>query len=389
MHWYRINAINGKSVKSLYGVSYLYGASGLFKSTTSSPTPTPTPPPTTVTRLYGPALGADSMGNQQIGGPSSGDPNLWLSYRFKAGQSSALKSIRWFQRGGTGYSGGTGGVMRIAVQADVNGLPAGTDLASTSYAPGNPGGSWNSFDVVTFPSPATLVAGTRYHIVFKNTDPSPRTNYISGNALWIEDPTTPRQPKFPDPDFAQFIHYSSGWRLQPEATPTLNLTYVNGAVEGMGYMEVWSNGAYTLGGESVASELFTVSGGDRVVAAVSVRLKRLSGTGALTLRLETSGGTLIEQGQATGVSTSASWATHTFAVPRTLANGSTYRLIVSCPAGTTYSLWLIRQGSAYGFDPRTYFGDGTAWSSSGGAWTAMQAPWGGNTGQSDLQFYFR
>ena len=30
LRWYRISAINGKSVKSLYGVSYLYGAGGLF-----------------------------------------------------------------------------------------------------------------------------------------------------------------------------------------------------------------------------------------------------------------------------------------------------------------------------------------------------------------------
>ena len=30
LRWYRISAINGKSVKSLYGVTYLYGAGGLF-----------------------------------------------------------------------------------------------------------------------------------------------------------------------------------------------------------------------------------------------------------------------------------------------------------------------------------------------------------------------
>jgi len=35
-HWYRISAINGKSVKSLYGRSYVYGASWLFNSATSS-----------------------------------------------------------------------------------------------------------------------------------------------------------------------------------------------------------------------------------------------------------------------------------------------------------------------------------------------------------------
>ena len=43
--WYRISAINGKSVRSLYGVRYLYGATGLFRAvTTSAPTPVPPPP---------------------------------------------------------------------------------------------------------------------------------------------------------------------------------------------------------------------------------------------------------------------------------------------------------------------------------------------------------
>src|SRR5262245_26933975 len=53
--WYRISAIDGQSVQSLYGVSYVYSASGLFKdaptpqpppqSDPPSPTPTPTPTP--------------------------------------------------------------------------------------------------------------------------------------------------------------------------------------------------------------------------------------------------------------------------------------------------------------------------------------------------------
>ena len=38
--WYRISSVNGKSVKSLYGVTYLYSATGLYKSTvTTSDTP--------------------------------------------------------------------------------------------------------------------------------------------------------------------------------------------------------------------------------------------------------------------------------------------------------------------------------------------------------------
>ena len=43
--WYRISAVNGKTVSSLYGVTYVYGATGLFKAVTVPPPPTPTPSP--------------------------------------------------------------------------------------------------------------------------------------------------------------------------------------------------------------------------------------------------------------------------------------------------------------------------------------------------------
>ncbi len=51
--WYRISAINGKSVRSRYGVTYLYAATGLFKSV-AAPAPAPAPPPAT-----GPIEGID------------------------------------------------------------------------------------------------------------------------------------------------------------------------------------------------------------------------------------------------------------------------------------------------------------------------------------------
>jgi GH25 family lysozyme M1 (1,4-beta-N-acetylmuramidase) len=49
--WYKINSVGGKSVSSLYGVSYVYAAKGLFApwgtvSTEPERTPTPTPTPT-------------------------------------------------------------------------------------------------------------------------------------------------------------------------------------------------------------------------------------------------------------------------------------------------------------------------------------------------------
>jgi GH25 family lysozyme M1 (1,4-beta-N-acetylmuramidase) len=47
-YWYRISGVNGKSVKTLYGVTYLYAASALFKAAptnTIASTPAPTPAP--------------------------------------------------------------------------------------------------------------------------------------------------------------------------------------------------------------------------------------------------------------------------------------------------------------------------------------------------------
>ena len=49
--WYRISGVNGQSVKTLFRTTYVYAASGLFKSSltpAAAPTPTPKPTPTPV-----------------------------------------------------------------------------------------------------------------------------------------------------------------------------------------------------------------------------------------------------------------------------------------------------------------------------------------------------
>ncbi|MEO5704833.1 MAG: SpoIID/LytB domain-containing protein [Candidatus Limnocylindrales bacterium] len=55
--WHRISAINGKSVSSLYGVTYLYGASKLFKTVTT-PTAAPSAVPTAAPATAAPATAA-------------------------------------------------------------------------------------------------------------------------------------------------------------------------------------------------------------------------------------------------------------------------------------------------------------------------------------------
>lgn len=62
--WYRISAINGKSVLSLYGVKYLYGARKLFRQVinpTPAPTRTPTPAPPTAAPATAPPSAAPSV----------------------------------------------------------------------------------------------------------------------------------------------------------------------------------------------------------------------------------------------------------------------------------------------------------------------------------------
>ena len=50
--WYQIESVNGASVAAIYGVTYVYGATGLFSGdgpgtgSDATPIPTPTPDPT-------------------------------------------------------------------------------------------------------------------------------------------------------------------------------------------------------------------------------------------------------------------------------------------------------------------------------------------------------
>ena len=44
--WHRISGVNGKSVQTLFGTTYVYAASGLFKAIAHDPRPRPTPTPT-------------------------------------------------------------------------------------------------------------------------------------------------------------------------------------------------------------------------------------------------------------------------------------------------------------------------------------------------------
>jgi hypothetical protein len=353
------------------------------------------------TGFYGPGIGMDALNNTQIGGPSA----ITSSYRFRSATSAALNSIRLYITDGVGYAGGDGGTMEISVQADDNSrvhAPSGTIIASTFIRPGNPI-SIGPLPLISFPSPAILVAGRLYHIVFRNTDQSPSVNYISLDGIYMYEPTVPRQPRFSDTDWGQPTRYGSGpWRDQTNTVPILQLNYADGTVQGEGHIQTWLKTAEDISGVAMAREAFTVSGESRTVSSASVRLMRISGTSPLTVRLETAAGVLVEQGTipASAIPIGvpgdhrgpghATWATYSFATTRTLTSGQVYNLVLSAAADTTYSIFAIRKGQDYGFSPATYFGVGHAQYNLGDGWVFFDQPGGTpNLDESDLQFYFR
>jgi len=72
----------------------------------------------------------------------------------------------------------------------------------------------------------------------------------------------------------------------------------------------------------------------------------------------------------------------------TLRAGTSYNLVISAPSDTSYSVFTIREGSAYDYSPVTYFADGRAQYNDGSGWTAFDPGWRGPLDQSDLQMVF-
>ncbi len=346
---------------------------------------------------YGPGLSADALSNTRIGGPWS----FIASYGFRATHSGTLAAIQPYviwSASNSGYNGGTGGSLLFRIQTDdgtTDHHPSGQTLAS--YLHTDPM-SKSNFPVLTFATPPQLMAGELYHIVITNPDPDPVTNFVSVNSLWKRNGDTPRQPAFADEDWFQLLAFSTqadSWRPVENGgsdsyTPILELHYADGYSTGNGYMEVWTESTKQIVGSSSVRETFTVSGADRRVTSVALRVRRVSGTAPLTVRLERNNGTLVESGTIAGIGTEYVWVTYTFSALRTLTKGGRYNLTLQSPAGTTYETFPLREGSSSNvqFSASSYFADGYAQFTTNGTWTGWDQ-WGGtNRLDADLQFVF-
>jgi hypothetical protein len=371
---------------------------------TPNPIPTPTPvstpptPPTWNGGAYGSVQG-DSRNNHQVG-----QQNNRLAFRFRASTSSAVESIRVQQRGlggGNSYSGGDGGTIRASIQTDNAGKPSGTILSSLTFRPGNPSGSWEVWTKLTFPSPATLNAGQLYHVVFDNVDAAPNSNWISINILFYWGGQTPRQPTFSD-DYAVLYASPTTWAVQAGETPIMDLAYANGSHEGMSYIGAMGEYYGTISGSAnQVRQHFTVSGGSRTISTAAVKVKRISGSSPLTIRLETDSGTLIDSvtipassialgnmpASDGGSSTLGgnTWAIANFGSSHVLANGQTYNLRLTTSSDTQYVAVPVQEGTDKGLASYRFTdGDGQKTVNGGSSWANLYL-WG----YVDLQFYLQ
>ena len=320
--------------------------------------------------VYGCAWNADGLANFEVGKV----PGRMVSIRFRAEHSGVLGQVRLFFKftsGKSGYQSGNGGKILIEVEADDGSeqhLPSGVVLASVLLA--DP--LAEAFPLLSFPPTAALEAGGLYHLVVANVDPQPETNWVSIDDLYDQADVPGMQPGVDDTDLALLTtEDGTPWHVNHAHTPIVDIHYQDGFVQGQGYIDAWLHLKRSISGASRVRERFLVSGADRTVTSVSVRMQRLRSPKPLAIRLETGDGVLIEEGTIDGslVGTTQTWVQYTFQTPRLLAAGQTYDVVVSAAPGRgRYSTYPLQEGTAYGFTTPTMFRDGVAQYAAGKQW---------------------
>ena len=375
-----------------------------------------------ITGYYGSGIQFDVLNNQRVTGAD-------IDYRFRAVASGSVSGFIWYDayvKGGSsadcdgiacgcdGYGCGTGGKLEICIYSD-DGTPS--HLPSdpiTQHSRGlqtRPLGcvrpsnlrSGPTLRTELFPVFPVLTAGSLYHLHWHNDDPDPVKNYVSVDDICVWHPTSPRQPTISDIDLAVLV----GTNIIATDSPIFQLNYVNGKTQGQGYKESWIYTPETISGFSKVREWIEVSGSNRTVISVSVRVNRIGGAGPLIVILSDDSGVIIERGAIPASNfpagsrlTSDAWAsqyatpvwgTYIFTTPHTLVSGHRYQLILSASSDSVYQSYGIQKAAGYNFSSHTFYSDGRGQYSrdNGLTWTGFrQSEYSLNHIDADIQFYF-
>ena len=349
----------------------------------------------------GSLVAADTLSNTTIGGPKG----TTLAFRFRAGWTGPVRGVRFHvilnPTGRHGYSGGSGGRMRVALMRD-SGTPGhrprGRALGTAVFAPSRD----DLWPFVRFGNRPHVRAGRLYHVVFTNPSADPRRDYVSVNALRSRGH---RSPAPPTPDGLGVL---LGETRDGGAT---TVRWTSRAIEsgdryapivdvagrrprdhvGMGYMEAWVTAPRPIGGSARVRQLLRTSAGrTSEITGAWLRVRRARRAPApLDVRLEAADGTPLAAASARGsrLSTaSPEWVHVRFAHPVAVPGGTALALTASASRGGSYDTFPVRKGTEFGFSPRTVLATGYAQFTNGRGWTGW-TQWGQRDRRDgDLQF---
>jgi len=331
--------------------------------------------------IYGNAWQANALANLEIGKFAGRQ----LDIRFVAERTKNVSSVVLYMKTGVGYSAGTGGTVNVSLQSDdgtSNHFPSGTQLDSSSAAPGNPASP--VFRTFLFSGTVGLVKGTYYHLVLTNTDGSPTTNYVSLDDLANNNNTAaPFYSSIPlllncstnacfNTLAILWQNTAPPWALKTNHIPIFAVNYADGSSQGQGYDDAAAgSGLFTIQGTNQAGQLLNPTS-DVTVGGVNVWVQKVGSPGALSISLQTAAGTVIETATiaAASIATSFAYASANFTSNHLLTGGSSYRVVLSSAADVSnnYQVFPMDSGACCGFNVPSLLSTGNYQTNTGSGW---------------------
>lgn len=364
----------------------------------------------TYKRMYGPSVTFfDNLFNINMDAAGT-----YQSIRFRAPIADTLTSVKlyWSDNAGgaSGYAGGTGGTIVATLYADDGtGKPnmGGSTYGTFTIVPASGTGGMSSgvyadpnrrFQVATFTSTSQLTAGAVYHLVGKNTDGSPSTNYSSWDHMSNVTANGPAMRWEEVAGWSCLRSTDSGSTWQDWGStahsgelfaPIAEFTTSNGTKFGHVNFESGNRDkgnsnqdVYKLSGSTaqIFRTIFT-PGMNWTIQGLSFKIGKISGSGGLVATMTGPTGTLIDTvtiadpGTTYGTDSTPGynvltnpWIDIPWNVDISFVAGSAYTLDIKPQGTSVWGMGVNRWGKDYSFSGLCYASELTCQENSSGSW---------------------